>query len=281
MAVVVRPVERKLRFVLVLALIGAGCDIAVSTAQQSGVWREDTRFRVTGQPRLELRTFDGSIDVRTGSASEVLVTIERRAATEDAAKALQVTTEQNGDRITIRAEQPTRTFGWSRSRSVSLVVTVPPTTDIEARSGDGSIRVEGVTGPLRSHTGDGSIKLTNVSGDVDVSSGDGSITVDGRLTRLHARSGDGSVSIRAASGSTTSDEWNVTTGDGSITLELPSDFSAELDAHTGDGGIRVQDLTVSNVTGEMGRNSLRGRLGNGGAALRVRTGDGSITLKRF
>ena len=30
----------------------------------------------------------------------------------------------------------------------------------------------------------------------------------------------------------------------------------------------------------IGKNSLRGRLGEGGRALRVRTGDGSITLKR-
>jgi len=37
---------------------------------------------------------------------------------------------------------------------------------------------------------------------------------------------------------------------------------------------------VSNVTGQIGRNSIRGRLGAGGHNLRVRTGDGSITLRR-
>jgi hypothetical protein len=42
----------------------------------------------------------------------------------------------------------------------------------------------------------------------------------------------------------------------------------------------MQDLTLSNVTGTIGRNSLRGRLGAGGHNVRVRTGDGSITLKR-
>jgi hypothetical protein len=39
-------------------------------------------------------------------------------------------------------------------------------------------------------------------------------------------------------------------------------------------------VTVSNVTGRISRSSLRGRLGAGGHNLRVRTGDGSITLKR-
>ena len=34
------------------------------------------------------------------------------------------------------------------------------------------------------------------------------------------------------------DDWDITTGDGSVTLYLPPDFSAELDARTSDGGIR-------------------------------------------
>jgi hypothetical protein len=65
-----------------------------------------------------------------------------------------------------------------------------------------------------------------------------------------------------------------------VTLEIPDGFAAELDAHTGDGGITMHDVTLSNVTGRIGRSSLRGRLGNGGHSVRVRTGDGSITLKR-
>ena len=32
-----------------------------------------------------------------------------------------------------------------------------------------------------------------------------------------------------------SDNWDITTGDGGVTLYLPSGFNADLDAHTGDG----------------------------------------------
>ena len=42
----------------------------------------------------------------------------------------------------------------------------------------------------------------------------------------------------------------------------------------------MHDVTLSNVTGEIGKNTVRGRLGAGGHALRVRTGDGSITFRR-
>jgi hypothetical protein len=101
------------------------------------------------------------------------------------------------------------------------------------------------------------------------------------LTTVRARSGDGSVTIHAGPGSTANADWDITTGDGSVTLALPDGFGAELDAHTGDGGIRMEDITLSNVTGKIGRNTLRGRLGSGGRNVRVRTGDGSITLKRI
>ena len=90
----------------------------------------------------------------------------------------------------------------------------------------------------------------------------------------------GGVTIRAAGGSVPEREWEITTGDGSITLELPETFNADLDAHTGDGGISVHDLTVSNVSGKIGKNTLRGQLGSGGPLVRLRTGDGAITLKR-
>src|SRR5262249_35151599 len=139
---------------------------------------------------------------------------------------------------------------------------------------------DGVTGRLQLRSGDGSIRGRAVGGEVDVHTGDGSVTLEGRLTGVRAHTGDGSVTIRADEGSTTGGDWDVTTGDGSVTLAIPDGFGAELDAHTGDGGIRTQDITVSNVTGRISRNSLRGRLGNGGHNLRGRTGDGSITIKR-
>ena len=46
--------------------------------------------------------------------------------------------------------------------------------------------------------------------------------------------------------------------------------------------IHMRDVTLSNVTGSGGEASshtVRGRLGDGGKAVRVRTGDGSIRLR--
>ena len=152
---------------------------------------------------------------------------------------------------------------------------------LDLRTGDGSIRGRDLGGDVKAHTGDGSIRLDGVNGTLDVDTGDGSVTASGRLSSVQARTGDGSVTIHAEAGSSPTADWDFRTGDGSVTLELPDGFNGELDAHTGDGGIRMNDITLSNVTGTISKNTVRGRIGSGGRAVRVRTGDGSITLKHY
>jgi len=249
------------------------------------VVREEKRFTTSGRPEVVLSTFDGKIEVRPWDKAEVAVTIEKRGRDDADIRAIEVKADQNGNRITVEVRSEKHSsggmhFGWNFGRSANLIVSVPASSDLNARSGDGSIDVERVTGKIVLHSGDGSIHARELGGDLDVSTGDGSVHVDGSFASLRAHSGDGSVTIQAARASAASGDWDITTGDGSITLQIPDGFSAELDAHTGDGRIRLEDVTVSNVQGELRRNTVRGRLGSGGGPLRIRTGDGSITLRR-
>ena len=81
------------------------------------------------------------------------------------------------------------------------------------------------------------------------------------------------------SGSKVAEAWSLASGDGGITMRIPEDLGAELDAHAGDGSI-VLDAPVT-VTGTVSPSSVRGTLAGGGGPLRVRTGDGSIHLRRL
>jgi hypothetical protein len=291
-----------------LMCVSALLPVAAGCVNMSGadfgryVERDEKRFTVEGKPEVVLSTFDGSIEIRSWDRPDVLVIVERRAATKEAAAAINVESTQQGNRVSVNVRMPAaRLFGlnWLGGVSARLVVSVPASSDVRATSGDGSIDLERVSGTiaLRSgdgsihasdssgnvtvSTGDGSIKLDGVDGALDANTGDGSVRVTGKLTSVHARSGDGSITVHAQPGSSASADWNITSGDGSVTLEIPDGFSADLDAHTGDGGINLDGVTVSNVTGTIGRNTARGQLGSGGKSLRVRTGDGSITLRRF
>ena len=85
------------------------------------------------------------------------------------------------------------------------------------------------------------------------------------------------------------DDWDITTDDGTVVLTLPSNFDAELDAETNDGAVRANHPELTNETerirGEGSderrerRRSLRQKMGDGGKMLRVRTGDGTIRIE--
>jgi DUF4097 and DUF4098 domain-containing protein YvlB len=270
--------------VMLGALTAASGCVAISGSDLGKyVEREEKRFSTTGKPDVELSTFDGSIEIRPWDRPDVEVIVEKRGPSQSSIADIEVNASQSGNHITVETRWRRRTgdfhFGWSRS-SARLIVSLPASSDILAKSGDGSIDVERVDGRIELRSGDGSIRGHHIAGNLNVQTGDGSITVDGTFAGLRAHSGDGSVRIHAAVGAEASSDWEISTGDGSVTLELPDGFNADLDAHTGDGGIHVHDITLSNVTGEIKRNSVRGRLGSGGRQLRVRTGDGSITLRR-
>jgi nitrogen regulatory protein PII len=261
--------------------------------------REEQTYKVQGKPEVVLITFDGSIEVTSWDRSEVAVTLERRAATAEVAKGLRVRAEQNGNRVHVEVLRPEGfEVNVGVSPSVSFKVSVPRASDVEARSGDGAIRINDVSGrislrsgdgsitgttlsgDLAAHTGDGSIALDRVSGRVSVDTGDGSVSVVGVMQALRARTGDGSIDVRAAAESRVAEDWDITTGDGGMTVELPARFDADVDARTGDGHISVEGLQVTLAEGQTGRDELRGRLGAGGKTLRLRTGDGSIRLRR-
>lgn len=278
----------------------AACDITVGASEYSV--REQKKFAVTGPVRLALTTFDGSIEVRGWDRNEVSVEVEKIGSDQKVVDRIQVKAAQDGNAITIEVPKPSpgETSSWRRSPAANLVVTVPVKTALVARSGDGSIearringkveldtddgsvRVEEIAGDVVVRTGDGSVNGSKVDGQAEIRTGDGSIVLDGVLTGVKAETRDGRVEVTAKPGSRTAGDWDVTTGDGDVRLEVPKDFGAEVDARTGDGRVRVETLTNANEAkagDERERPAVTGRLGQGGKALRIRTSSGSIVVK--
>ena len=284
------------------ALASTACTIDVHGMDGQGVAvREQKRIPLTGSPNVTIRTFDGSIELRSWDRDEILLDIERRAETAVDAKVIEVETSEAGGNVLIEAKRPDRRgflMHMHRSPSVRMLVTVPRTLNLEARTGDGSIDARDLSGRVELRTGDGSVRLQRIDGDITVSTGDGSVSarelggmvvvstgdggvdMSGRFAGLRARTGDGSIGIDALAGSTMQREWTVSSGDGGVTIRLPPDFNAEVDARTGDGAISTSgDIVLTRPAGEgQRRHVVRGRVGTGGEVLTLRTGDGSIRI---
>jgi DUF4097 and DUF4098 domain-containing protein YvlB len=291
---------RGLLLISCLAIGSTACAIDIVHGD-TVVQREEKRLAVSGQPELNLRTFDGAIQVKSWDEKDVRVEIERRGPDSKTASELVVTVTQEGNRVVVEAKNPHANapgihFGSWAAGSVSLVVTTPRNMTLEARTGDGSIRVEGVDGTISLHTGDGAIRVSRVNGQVNARTGDGSIHIDeatgrveantgdgaidltGRLEALNVKTGDGSIRVGVEQGSTLVTDWHITTGDGAIDVRLPATLDAEIDAHANDGRVRADGLSGVTEEGRNGR-TLKGRLGNGGRVLRIRTGDGGIAIR--
>jgi len=284
----------------VLPLALGGCVVVSGVDSQGRLSREEKRFDVSGTAELKLTTFDGNIEVRGGDTKTVVVEIEKRGPTQEAVDELKVETKQDGDRIEVEVKRPQTSVaivGFGRvSPHARLTVTMPRNGTVVARSGDGAISVTGINGRLELRTGDGNIRASDVNGpmliatgdgavtidnsdgDVDIDTGDGSVSVTGKLGVVKVHTGDGSITFRADPGTSMKGDWSMITGDGGVAVYLPPDFSADLDAHTGDGVIR-NDLKINSDDHDSNRRTLRGKLGSGGKLLKIRTGDGGIRLK--
>jgi hypothetical protein len=274
----------------------AGVLLALGAASAQGDdWSR--QYTVKGRPEVRLTTDDGSVRVETGDRPMVDARVTTRGW-RIGPDEVTITESQTGDRVDIEVRVPRNRGGMEFGhRSIALVVQVPRDSDLEIRTGDGSVSVqpvtgreriftgdgsitaEGLQGDIRLHTGDGSIRATGLQGRLEADTGDGHMNVRGRFEVLDLRTGDGGIEAEVESGSTVSAAWSLRSGDGSITLRVPDDLGAELDAHTGDGHITL-DLPVT-VAGTISPSTVRGKLGAGGPPLRVQTGDGSIRLQRL
>lgn len=298
--------------VLLASTLLAGCEVNLNTEGLSA--RETKTFKVAGLAEIDLDTFDGAIEIHSWDRAEVEVEIEKRAMEQSLIDQIKVEATQQGDKIVLKVTGPRTDFGGITigmhiSPTARLRVVVPRASNLIARSGDGSIRAEALDGKIVLNTADGSVTATRLSGDIQVRSGDGSIRLDkvsgkldletddgsigfdGNPSVLHLKTGDGSVRARIDVDTVMTDNWDLTTGDGSITLTLPSAFNAELDAETSDGSVRTSHPLLEDDRGERRRGEdgderrerrriLRTRMGDGGKALRVRTGDGTIRIER-
>src|SRR5688572_1178856 len=292
----------------------AGCEVNLNTEGLSA--KETLTFKVSGQPQVVLDTFDGAIELHSWDRPEVEVEIEKRAMEQALIDEIKVESSQKNGVVTVKVTGPSRaefrgvTIGMHISPTARLRVAVPRNSNVEATSGDGSIRAEAIEGKLllttsdgsvsgtrlggdiQIRSGDGSIRLDNVTGRLDLETTDGSIGIDAKPTVLKARTGDGSIRATIEPDTVMADNWDLSTSDGTVVLTLPGAFNGELDAETSDGVVRTAHPLLDDVNaGERRdgedreerrerRRTLRSKIGDGGKVLRIRTGDGTIRIER-
>lgn len=288
-------------------------------AGDSGRYKEDFHyaFQQGAGGRLDLENFNGPVEIIGWDQSTVDISGTKYAEEESMLRAMRVEATQSGNTITVRTTRP-EPRRWNCG--ARYVIRVPRRTELSRiHSSNGGLRIEDVEGPvLDLTTSNGAIRLRNVKGRVDARTSNGSVdvqTADGGVT---IRTSNGSVTldnVRGTLNATTSNgairgtlvdsapndpirlttsngpvdvklqmprnnDVIASTSNGSITIRMPSNAGAKLNATTSSHDTITTDFDVQ-VHGMLSRHRIEGTLGSGGPMLQLSTSNGAIRILRL
>jgi DUF4097 and DUF4098 domain-containing protein YvlB len=232
-------------------------------------------FTLTGRP--EIRVASNNADVRVYALDrkdiEAILYTDKKVSSD----AVSVTDRQSGNLVELNVRLPNQ-WGVGLSQSSVLELKIPLGSDIDVRSGSGSVLVKGVEGKLTVHTDNGNIEALGISGTLNIESGHGDLQVDGILAALSLCTRAGNIAAQIDPRSKMNAAWVVRTGDGNVDLRLPEDFATELDVDTTDGNVRL-DFPLTMLGG--GRQSrVRASINGGGQHLEIHSDKGNIMVRK-
>jgi hypothetical protein len=220
---------------------------------------------------IEIKGVNGDVIAEPSSGNEVEVTAERRGRRNDP-EGVQIEVVQHGEGVTICAVYPSKDDRPNECKpgnegrmnvqnndvTVKFRARVPAGVRFVGKTVNGDIEAESLAGPV-------ALKTVNGSATFSTSSYGDASTVNG--------------SIRGRLGSSVwNDKLAFHTVNGSITLALPTDTSADVRASTVNGEIST-DFPLT-VTGKFSPRRLNGTIGGGGRTLELETVNGSVRLQR-
>jgi len=237
-------------------------------------------YTITGKPDLRVQTSDANLNVDTWDKNTIDVHVTSNHY-KIGNGGITIDEHQNGDTVDIELRYPHHNISINfgvRNYQVNVDIRMPREGRINLRTGDGAIVLSNFKGNMELQSGDGHEEISSVDGSLRAHTSDGRISASGRFDALDLHTGDGRVEARVLPGSNVNSDWNIHSGDGSVSLQLPDNFAADVDLHTGDGHISV-NVPVT-VQGNLGEKNIRGKLNGGGNLLTIRTGDGSIRIDK-
>lgn len=142
---------------------------------------------------------------------------------------------------------------------VSFVVRVPEGVRVDVATVNGDLEIVGATDEVKARTVNGTIEARTTGGPVRAS------TVNGDIDVAMGSLGDAR-------------DLEYRTVNGTVTIEVPSNFSAQLDLSTVNGRVTT-DFPIT-VSGTLSPRRLRGSIGSGSIRVNASTVNGGIRLRR-
>ena len=286
---------------IALVLAGAAALAAMPALAQDSDHLWTKSYPVTGRPTLNLETGDAGLQISScGGCREIRIKVETEGIK---LSDYRLEESQTGDQVHFLFKEKMHVgvhVTWHRTQT-KITVETPAELTLEARSGDGSVSVSGLSGDLGLTTSDGSVTadhlagklrvkssdghvaITNSTGALEARTSDGNLTVDGAFNAVALHTSDGKLEVSLREGTKLSEPSSIQASDGSVTVRLAQGFAADLDVHTSDGHLDCAlPLTMDHHDSkDGGGHNLHGKLNGGGTALTIHTSDGSVKIEQL
>jgi DUF4097 and DUF4098 domain-containing protein YvlB len=291
-------------------VVVSGCDDIVGFSRV----QQDFHYSYAMQPggHLDIENRNGSIAVLGWDRNSIDIAGTKYAPDHSALQEVKIKIDVNGNTALITTETPSGRWG---NFGANYTIHLPNNTVVShAKSTNGSVTAEDMTsggsltstnGRIALHRDTGNFDLRTTNGGIDfedcsgverVETTNGGINGSLKAGSFEARSTNGGIDISLAQPQrdqqikaiTTNGGIHVTlrqfaanpvrleTTHGSITLRLPRDTDAQIDAHTSLAHIS-SELPLN--TEESDRHALRAQLGKGGPIISATTTTGSIRFE--
>jgi hypothetical protein len=245
---------------------------------------------------IRVHNTNGKTCIRGEDRDDIEVKASKSARAESAEAAagllddIRVADSEMGGALDLEIEIPRR---WNRHGSVNLEIRVPRKMRVEVTASNGKVNIAGLRSSVKARSSNGSVTVMDVVGDVDIMTSNAKVECSDTCGRLVARSSNGKVELDGHRGSIDASTSNglisasvdelaregvlLATSNGRIALELPEVVDADVDLQVDNGLIRNTRQLGGGTRETNGR--VRGTLGRGGAAIKLRTSNGSISLR--
>src|SRR5882724_856846 len=254
-----------------LGILAVALIASVSLSAQKAF---DRRFDVAPGGQLRLDADVGSVALVGRAGHEVVVHAQVNGSDSFLAD-LDITAEQTSSGVTVTAHKThSGWFDWfnSGSERVHFTIDVPRDYSVELRTSGGSLDVRNVNAPVQGRTSGGGITVADVQGDLDAHTSGGGIHLKNIDASVRASTSGGGVHAEMRSNRGIS----LSTSGGPISLLLPANVGASLDARTSGGS--VSSALPFTTTGTVDHSHLHGSINGGGEQVVLRTSGGGISV---
>ncbi len=246
---------------------------------------------------MSIHNANGKTRVYGEDRTDIEIRVEKHARAESTAAAetlldeIEVLPDEITDGLEVEVVAPSR---WKRHGSANLSVHVPRDLEVAVIAANGRVCMEGLRGSVHARSSNGPVTITDVVGDVEVYTSNAKVTCSCTCGRLKARSSNSKIQLDDHSGSVDASTSNgvihavltalgpegilLATSNGRIMLELPEAVDADVDVRVDNGVIR-NSLDIEEGANDERTGRLRGRLGRGGCLIKLRTSNGTVSLR--